>query len=138
LVAVEFQTLIGDDSDNTIIGTPGNDDIQGLGGNDTINAGLGVDNVDGGTGNDLLIVDYSSNLYTGSSSGLSSVVLRNGIGEVFGYYSALNSDTDSDKVTFSNIERFQITGTGANDNIRTGDGDDVINGGGGDDIIDPQ
>ncbi|MDM3851296.1 MAG: hypothetical protein PT119_15270, partial [Aphanizomenon gracile PMC627.10] len=37
---------------------------------------------------------------------------------------------------FSNIERFQITGTGANDNIITGDGNDTINGGNGNDTID--
>ncbi|MFM7406331.1 MAG: bluetail domain-containing putative surface protein, partial [Cuspidothrix sp.] len=40
-----------------------------------------------------------------------------------------------DQVSFSNIERFQITGTALGDSIVTGDGNDTINGDGGDDTI---
>ncbi|WP_283160208.1 Calx-beta domain-containing protein, partial [Microcystis aeruginosa] len=40
-----------------------------------------------------------------------------------------------DLVSFSNIERFQITGTIANDNLSTGSGDDTITGGAGNDTI---
>ncbi|MFN5991292.1 MAG: hypothetical protein ACK47Q_17945, partial [Dolichospermum sp.] len=103
-------------------------------GDDTINAGLGQNQVDGGAGNDVLVVDYSSNTYTGTSpqGGISSSVSNNGNGGFNGYYSAYyNTSYNSDQVSFSNIERFQITGTGANDNIVTGDGNDTINGGAG-------
>ncbi|MTJ44904.1 hypothetical protein FJR39_17730 [Dolichospermum flos-aquae UHCC 0037] len=40
-----------------------------------------------------------------------------------------------DQVSFSNIERFQITGTALGDSIVTGGGNDTINGDGGDDTI---
>ncbi|MFN5992451.1 MAG: calcium-binding protein, partial [Dolichospermum sp.] len=101
-------------------------------GDDTINAGLGQNQVNGGAGNDVLVVDYSSNTYTGTSpqGGISSSVSNNGNGGFNGYYFAYyNTSYNSDQVSFSNIERFQITGTGANDNIVTGDGNDTINGG---------
>ena len=50
-----------------------------------------------------------------------------------GYYSAYTFSYD--QVSFSNIERFEITGTVANDLISTGDGNDIIDGGEGDDTI---
>ena len=40
-----------------------------------------------------------------------------------------------DQVNYSNIEQFQITGTGVADSIYTGDGNDTISGGAGNDII---
>ncbi|OBQ25827.1 MAG: hypothetical protein AN483_20850, partial [Aphanizomenon flos-aquae MDT14a] len=115
-----------------------NDTISTGNGDDTINAGLGNDTVDGGTGNDLLILDYSSNTYTGTSpqSGIYSSVSNNGNGGFNGYYLAYyNTSYGYDQVSFSNIERFQITGTDAKDNIVTGDGNDTINSGAGDDVI---
>ncbi|PSF33095.1 hypothetical protein C7H19_20595 [Aphanothece hegewaldii CCALA 016] len=108
-------------------------------GSDTINAGLGIDTVDGGLGSDLLIIDYSSNTYTGTSpdSGISSIISSNGAGGFNGSYRAYyNSSYNYDRVSFYNIERFRITGTAANDNIITGDGNDTINGGLGNDTID--
>ncbi|MFN6122997.1 MAG: beta strand repeat-containing protein, partial [Dolichospermum sp.] len=119
-------------------GTNGNDTITGTSGDDTINPLRGNDTVDGGAGNDVLVVDYSSNTYTGTSpqGGISSSVSNNGNGGFNGYYFAYyNTSYNSDQVSFSNIERFQITGTGANDNIVTGDGNDTINGGAGNDGI---
>ena len=97
------------------------------GGNDSISVGLGIDNVDGGAGTDLLIVDYSSNTYSGiTSSGGSN-------GSLYAYY---NSTFNYDRVDYSNIEQFQITGTGVADSIYTGDGNDTINGGAGNDFVD--
>jgi Ca2+-binding RTX toxin-like protein len=107
-------------------------------GDDTINAGLGYDQVDGGAGNDLLIVDYSSNTYTGTSpfSGISTVIYPNGTGGFDGnFFAYRNSSSESDLVNFSNIEHFQITGTQANDNITTGDNNDTLNGGLGNDTL---
>jgi hypothetical protein len=136
LIAVEMQNFTGDAGNDTISGTPNNDVIQGLGGDDIINSGLGRDNVDGGAGNDLLIVDYSSNSYTGTSprAGIGSSIFRNSAGSYNGSYTAFyDTSFNSDITFFSNIERFQITGTGADDSITTGDGDDIINGGAGND-----
>jgi Ca2+-binding RTX toxin-like protein len=110
-------------------------------GDDTINAGLGADTVDGGTDpntgadNDLLIVDYSSNTYTGTDSGTYSSVYSNGQGEFEGFFTAAFSNGQADILHFSNINRFQVTATGANDNIYTGDGNDTIVGGAGNDSI---
>jgi Ca2+-binding RTX toxin-like protein len=113
-------------------------------GDDTINGGLGNYNVNGGVGNDLLIVDYSSNTYTGtidppriiSPPGVRASLSSNGAGGFDGYYYAYYNDLwASNGITFSNIERFQITGTAANDTITTGDGNDTINGGAGNDTL---
>ncbi|OBQ32240.1 MAG: hypothetical protein AN487_22755, partial [Anabaena sp. CRKS33] len=106
-------------------------------GDDTINTGLGSDGVDGGAGNDVLIVDYSSNTYTGTSpqAGIYSNVYNNGNGGFDGTYFAYYNTSGYDQVSFSNIERFQITATSANDNIVTGDGNDTINSGAGNDSI---
>ncbi|MGL6338424.1 MAG: calcium-binding protein [Waterburya sp.] len=144
-----FQGTIAAD---LIQGLAGNDSIIGNSGDDIINAGLGYDTVNGAIGlntwadndewdNDLLIVDYSSNTYTGNDSGISS---SNYIANPYstenkeseGYFSAYyNSNYEADRVEFYNINRFQITGTGANDNIQTGDGNDTIVGGAGNDYI---
>nr|WP_211569813.1 Calx-beta domain-containing protein [Microcystis aeruginosa] len=106
-------------------------------GNDTINGGRGQDNVNGGNNinggdeNDLLIIDYSSNTYAGTTTfpaGISSSIFESG-GAWSGSFSAYtNSSGNFDRVDFSNIERFQITGTNANDTITTGGGNDIITG----------
>ncbi|MCZ8249192.1 Calx-beta domain-containing protein, partial [Microcystis sp. LE19-195.1E] len=100
-------------------------------GDDTINGGRGQDNVNGGDGNDLLIVNYSSNTYAGTTTfpaGISSSIFESG-GDWSGSFSAYtNSSGNSDYVSFSNIEKFQITGTNADDTITTGGGNDIITG----------
>ncbi|MFM6202742.1 MAG: hypothetical protein ACKPE1_27000, partial [Dolichospermum sp.] len=106
-------------------------------GDDTINGGRGQDNVNGGNNinggdeNDLLIIDYSSNTYAGTTTfpaGISSSIFESG-GAWSGSFSAYtNSSGNFDRVDFSNIERFQITGTNANDTITTGGGNDIITG----------
>ncbi|BFM40074.1 Calx-beta domain-containing protein [Synechocystis sp. LKSZ1] len=134
-----FTNLITGNSDDVINYSQRTDnDLKTGGGDDTINPGLGYDKVDGGLGNDLLIVDYSSNTYNGTSpkAGIRSSIYNNSTSGFNGSYSAdYNSGYDNDYISFSGIERFHITGTVANDDIETGDGDDVINSGGGNDTI---
>jgi Ca2+-binding RTX toxin-like protein len=119
-------------------GTNGNDNITGTSGNDTISPLRGLDNVDGGAGTDLLIVDYSSNTYSGTLSGIVSTnsgrisAIEGSNGVFYAYYDL----TTYDQVAFNNIEQFQITGTGVADTIYTDDGNDTISSGAGDDIID--
>ena len=55
-----------------------------------------------------------------------------GTGGFNGYFYTNNS---IDQVNYSNIERFQITGTSGNDSIIVGSGDDTINGGDGTDVL---
>ncbi|NCR33943.1 MAG: calcium-binding protein, partial [Microcystis aeruginosa L211-101] len=104
-----------------------NDYLTTGAGDDTINPGRGIDYVYGGAGNDLLIVDYS-----GNTSGIYSSLSPTGTGGFNGYF-ATNDAVD--QVNFNNIERFQITGTSADDSIYTGSGNDTVNGGVGNDSI---
>jgi Ca2+-binding RTX toxin-like protein len=132
--------MLPTEGNDTLIGTNGNDTIEALGGDDTINSLLGFDIVDGGDGNDLLIVDYSSNTYTGDfpRSGINGFIRSEFPGQTgwTGTISAYNNVTGTDDaIYFSKIERFQITGTNANDFIVTGDGNDTIFGGKGNDTI---
>ncbi|MCA2645122.1 MAG: hypothetical protein IM503_04860, partial [Microcystis sp. M069S2] len=101
-----------------LTGTNGNDTITGTSGDDTISPLRGQDNVNGGDGNDLLIVDYSSNTYAGTttfSAGIGSYIYWSGSAWNGNFSANTNSSGNSDSVNFSNIERFQITGTNADD-----------------------
>ena len=125
-----FNLTTGSGNDTIKLKDYCNDTIATGAGNDTINSGLGYDNVDGGASNDLLIVNYSSDIY---GYGVTSSISSNGSGGFNGYFSVYNY---VDQVNFSNIEQFQITGTGLADSIYTGSDNDTINGGAGDDYID--
>ena len=122
----------------TLNGTTGNDSITGTTGNDAILPLRGLDTVNGGTGTDLLVLDYSGNTYTGIApqSGIISSLVSNGSGGFNGSYKAYYNSTSSfDQISFSNIERFLVIGTDANDNILTGDNDDILSGGKGVDTL---
>jgi Ca2+-binding RTX toxin-like protein len=140
IIDIEQANVTGTNGDDTLNGTSGDDIINGLAGNDTINPDRGKDNVDGGTGTDLLIVDYSSNPYTGTYLGKPGGISYSGLSSdrSSGIIKAFNADSSSafDSVTFSNIERFNITGTPANDYIYGAANNDILNGDSGDDIID--
>jgi Ca2+-binding RTX toxin-like protein len=112
-----------------LTGTNGNDTITGTSGDDTISPLRGQDNVDGGAGNDLLIVDYSGNT---SGYGIYSSLSPTGTGGFNGYF---YTNDGVDRVDYTNIERFQITGTSGDDNIIVGSGDDTVNGGDGIDFL---
>jgi Ca2+-binding RTX toxin-like protein len=130
---LDFKTGSGNDSINFTARSANT--INTGSGDDTINAGLGYDVIDGGSGNDLLIVDYSTNTYAtgGISSSLQSVVGSAGFN---GYFQSFYTSSTTDTTSFSNIERFNITGTAVNDNIKTGSGNDTISAGAGNDTID--
>ena len=135
VIQVEQQNFTGTAGNDTIIGTTSNDFIYGLAGDDTINTGLGAsDFADGGAGDDLLIVDYSID-DTGRGMTLSTGVATEGFQGVAYRLNAAGNAT-LDRVDFSGINRFQVTGTSQNDNINTASGNDTINSGAGDDNID--
>ncbi|MBH8574955.1 hypothetical protein I8752_18425, partial [Nostocaceae cyanobacterium CENA369] len=118
----------------------GNDQVQFSGrnnnsittgaGNDTINAGLGEsDSAYGGAGNDLLILDYSVG-DTGGGISFSA-------GSSSGSATRFNTDnTVLDQIFFSDIERFNVTGTSKDDYLAGGSANDTIIGGGGNDSLD--
>ena len=128
-------TVLGGAGADSILGGVDNDSIDGGAGNDTINGGLGIDTINGGAGDDLLIVDYSGNMYEGSPGRIESYVYNPAAANsLSGYFYAYYGYYD--EVSFTNIERLQITGTGANDQITTGSGNDTIIAGDGNDTID--
>jgi len=130
-------TLKGNGADNILDGGAGKDTMIGGAGNDTMNAGLGFpDTANGGAGDDLLVVDYSSVTAEGESGFINTGnFVTNEAGESSGYYNASNSE-GSNEVSFSNINRFKITATAANDRLSTSTGNDMIDGGAGNDMID--
>ncbi len=125
--------------DGNLIGVSEDDSIDGLAGDDTINGGLGKDIINGGANNDLLIVDYSQNTFVGNSifpSGIRTTIASNGAGGFNGNFTAYTNSTGRfDRVSFLNIERFQIAGTRFNDNIITGSNNDTLIGGFGNDTL---
>ncbi|MEH1830357.1 MAG: calcium-binding protein [Nostoc sp.] len=115
-----------------ITGTYYDDDIVGTNGNDTLNPGSsGNDTIDGGAGDDLL------SYYNYSGVGTTSV-----------FDATTNTGlitTDTNQVSYKNIERLNITsgfgddnivGSNGNDTLDPGKaGNDTIDGGAGDDLL---
>jgi Ca2+-binding RTX toxin-like protein len=112
-------------------------------GDDTINGGRGQDYVDGGGGSDVLVVDYSGNTFDGTSSysagmtmGVSASYLpEEDRYENYGSASAYRAVSAQDYVSFYHIERFDVRGTPAVDNVYGGFGDDTLSGNGGNDTL---
>ncbi|MCL6751470.1 calcium-binding protein, partial [Nostoc sp. CCCryo 231-06] len=108
-----------------IRGTAYNDNIVGNDGNDTLSAGNGGnDTINGGKGDDVLSVDYNN-----ASGGFSATFdATTNIGSI---------TVDTNRVTYKNIERFNISGTADDDLIVGKDGNDTLFGGySGNDTID--
>jgi Ca2+-binding RTX toxin-like protein len=106
-------------------------------GNDTIDAGMGNDTIDAGTGNDLLILDYSlddSDATGGVTSTISASTIAAGTSANYSRRSATSS-VIVDSLTFTSIERLQVTGTSKDDILRGGVGGDIFKGLGGNDTI---
>jgi Ca2+-binding RTX toxin-like protein len=127
-------TLIGNTGNDSLFGEDGNDNLSGGDGDDTLNPGLGQDNVTGGIGTDTLIVDYSGNDNPGGTQGIRYLGYDrvNGNGTFIAYKT---TNASADQVTYTSIEKFNITGTKYNDDIRGGDNNDTLIGGDGDDTL---
>jgi Ca2+-binding RTX toxin-like protein len=111
---------------NTLNGGNGDDILYGGGTANGYIVGYGDSNnmVDGGDGDDLLYFDfaYVTAGITSSFNGTTNIV---------------EITTDTPRLTYKNIERLNISGTGYNDNIVGTDGNDTLSGGsGGNDTID--
>ncbi len=124
--------IMGTAGNDTLTDTSGDDTIASQGGNDTIIVTSGRDTVDGGTGLDLLTVSYAA---------LTVAIMNNGESQ-FNEASGLGATS----VTFSNIERFNVSTGSGDDTIRTfvrnsfsnsivTSGNDLINGGAGNDRL---
>ncbi|MBC1222825.1 calcium-binding protein [Nostoc sp. UCD121] len=106
-----------------ITGTAYDDNIMGNCGNDTLSTGAaGNDTIDGGKGDDVLSV-----IYTNSAAGITTTFnATTNIGLI---------TVGTNQVSYSNIERFNISGTFYNDNIVGNDGNDTLAGAGDNDTI---
>ncbi|MEH1938967.1 MAG: calcium-binding protein [Nostoc sp.] len=102
-----------------ISGTGYDDLITGSNGNDTLSVGYGGnDTVDGGTGDDLLSVSY----YDPSEG--------SAITSTFNAATSVGSITvGTNRVSYKNIERLDISGTAYNDYILGSNGNDTLKGG---------
>jgi Ca2+-binding RTX toxin-like protein len=99
-IQVEQANFTGTNGNDNITGTSGDDNIDALGGNDTINGNGGLDNINGGAGIDLLIADYSL-------SNVSTAIVNQS--------DRIRSTDFNNLLFFSNIEKFNITGSQNND-----------------------
>ncbi|MHC5815349.1 MAG: beta strand repeat-containing protein, partial [Nostoc sp.] len=118
-----------------ISGTAYDDNIVGSSGNDTLSVGnSGNDTIDGGKGDDVLSVDYT---YTNTGVGITTIFnATTNIGEI---------TAGTNRVSYKNIERLNISGTAYDDNIVGNSGNDTlsvgtsgkdtIDGGKGDDVL---
>ncbi len=109
-------------------GTTGNDNLTGTSGDDTFTPLTGIDTVNGGAGTDTLVVDYSGTHTAGIV--YSTYTPATGSGSFYAYNGGVY-----DQVNYSNIEKFNLTGTAFADDIRGGADNDILNGGGGNDSI---
>jgi len=114
----------GTSNDDQLIGSDGNDNLKGSGGDDTLDGGAnddllkggaGADNIDGGNG-------FDTASYFLSSSGV-TVSLATGTGT--------GGDAQGD--TLANIE--SLKGSGLDDTLIGGVGDNILTGGNGDDYL---
>jgi Ca2+-binding RTX toxin-like protein len=112
-------------------GGSGNDLLYGEDGNDRLDVGTGYDVVDGGTGLDTLVViwgDWAASIGTYSfapgANGYSGGYIEGTTGEI------------QRGVSFSGIDRFEITTGSGSDVVTTGNGDDIVSTGAGNDIVD--
>jgi Ca2+-binding RTX toxin-like protein len=125
---IERFNITGTQYADVLRGGAGSDTLAGDAGDDAIVDTNGI--VDGGAGSDILVADYSQ--------------LNNGAGIDVGYnnqnaiFTSENSDARENSVPtlyYSNIERFNITGTQYADVLRGGAGSDTLAGGAGNDAI---
>lgn len=115
-------------------GGAGNDTLNGGAGDDVLNGGIGTDTVVGGEGSDALEIDYG--LYDAGQILQGSPTLSGT--SYSGTYSGKrtsNGAQETDAVTFSGIERFNIAGTKFADTFAGGVGNDVLRGNGGNDTL---
>ncbi len=111
-----------------IVGTAHDDNIVGNSGNDTLSVnlnshGIGNDTIDGGKGDDVLFADYTY-ANEGITTNFNAITNTGSI------------TTGTNRVSYKNIERLDITGTVYDDNIMGNSGNDTLSGHGGKDTID--
>ena len=121
---IERFEITGTKYNDVLRGTAGDDTLNGGDGNDLLFGSPGNDTFNGGAGTDTLVADYSQ---FNNGAGVEVVYLRQN--------AILSSLTGNSVLNFSNIERFEITGTQYGDVLRGAADIDILNGGGADDAL---
>ncbi len=144
-----LESEYGNDGNDIISGGAGNDILYGESGNDFLNGDVGNDLLDGGVGNNTLVGGEGNDLLINTNGIVDGGAdtdtlianysqLNNGAGVDVGYnnqnaiFSRLNG---SKLLDYSNIERFNLTGTQYADVLRGGAGNDTLIGGDGKDLL---
>ena len=144
-----LESEYGNDGNDIISGGAGNDILYGESGNDFLNGDVGNDLLDGGVGNNTLVGGEGNDLLINTNGIVDGGAdtdtlianysqLNNGAGVDVGYnnqnaiFSRLNG---SKLLDYSNIERFNLTGTQYADVLRGGAGNDTLIGGDGNDVL---
>ena len=107
-IELEFNTIIGSNTDDVLTGLSGSDWIEGINGDDKIDGGAGQDYVDGGEGHDTL------------NGGADNDTLSGGDGN-----DSLNGGSGNDT----------LSGGAGDDQLDGGDGKDTVDAGAGNDIV---
>ena len=98
---------------------------------DTLQGGALVWDADGGDGEDALILSYAALDIRDPGTAVRLDVVFDG----FAWLEVVRPGEFSGAITFSDFERYAITGTAQGDTLRGGSGDDLFNGQAGDDSI---
>jgi Ca2+-binding RTX toxin-like protein len=133
---IEKFNVTGTQYADYITGGDNSDTLNGGNGDDRLYGGTGgQDNIQGGAGTDILIINYSSNSNTGAIRGIrySAYDPISGTGSFYAYK---GNGTTLDSATYASIEKFIITGTSYDDDIRGGNDYDILDGGAGNDSLD--
>jgi Ca2+-binding RTX toxin-like protein len=119
---------IGTGSNDTLTGTSSKDNIFGLDGNDSINGGDGDDYLDGGSGADILTGGPGNDALFGAAG--NDTLTGGGGRDTIHYRSGHGSDrvngftlgSSGDILSFSGIAAIDVVQSGANTQLRSGNG----------------
>lgn len=120
-------TISGGNWNDSLYGGGGNDTLYGLDGNDLLDGGAGNDAMIGGAGDDLYYVDSIGDTVTESAGGGTDSV-RTTLG-------AYTLGTYVENLTYTGTVAFTGTGTGADNVLKGGTGNDTLYGGSGNDTL---
>jgi serralysin len=135
-LAVSGTTLTGTSAKNTLIGTAAADILYGLGGNDTLYGRDGNDRLDGGTGKDKMYGELGDDIYFVDHR--SDSVIEGAGGGTDLVRTTLTSQTlaaNVEKLEYIGTGSFNGTGNALANEIRGGNGADVLDGRLGNDVL---
>lgn len=119
---IERFRLIGGSGNDVLGGGALNDTLAGGSGNDWLDGGSGTDVILGGTGNDTWVGNYGA-----LGAAVSLTLNASGNGTVVGTGTTLRSIENVRLTTGAGADTISTGAVVGNDNLSTGDGNDVIN-----------